>query len=790
MSELPKDILQTADPDTGMSQRTRGILLLGWMAASVLCGFWVATQRVAHALTYHAALPGAWMRGDDFTLYAPWAYWTWSTTLKDEIPHALERGQLGLLVGGLLFVVGVRLLRKKSDAHSIAHGSAKWAGSRELPGMKLLDAQGKERWDGVVLGQTGDGKLLTHDGPEHVLVFAPTRSGKGVGLVVPTLLTWRHSVVVLDIKGENWDLTSGFRSKLTHALRFDPTASDSVRYNPLDEIRLGTKDEIRDIQNLTKIICDPDGTGAATDHWSQSAGTLLMGAILHVLYTEKDKTLSGVLTFLREPTRKSDQTLELMKTTLHLGDRVHPSVAQAAASMLNKADKERAGILSTAEKYLSLYEDPLISRLTSKSDFKIEHLMDGAHPVSLYLVVPPNDMVRLRPLLRLMITQMLGKLTEELTHKNRLLFLLDEFPTLGRMDLLESALAFVAGYGMKCMLIAQTLSQFAKAYGDNNSVMDNCHIKVTFAASDDKTADRVSKMLGVATWKKRQQGESGKKGIFGLDGMSRSEVEFQRALLTPDEIGHLDERRGILMVTGKAPLLFHKVRYYSEQRWTPRLHPAPDENRDLPARCKKCHELLVSKHKAQREAALKTKEAKKQAPEQAANGSAALAAPTKTLPVLSPPVLVEHVADRAPAHDRQGGRGVVGEGRTQDQQVIEANTEEHSEEQAVHHALTLHGEHAVQEGADRSSAEAQGCVLTSHDGEQPTGAHEADEGDATTQAAAAPPATSAPSDLQAAFGAPSWADEDAEDHKEGSPEQEGPEQAAQGPASPYMPALD
>src|SRR5205085_6077520 len=163
-------------------------------------------------------------------------------------------------------------------------------------------------------------RYLRHDGPEHVMAFAPTRSGKGVGLVVPTLLGWTGSAVVHDIKGENWQLTAGWRSRFSHCLLFNPTDARSARYNPLLEVRKGDN-EVRDAQNIADILVDPEGALERRNHWEKTSHSLLVGAILHVLYAEADKTLAGVANFLSDPSRRIETTLNAMLATPHLGER-------------------------------------------------------------------------------------------------------------------------------------------------------------------------------------------------------------------------------------------------------------------------------------------------------------------------------------------------------------------------------------------------------------------------------------------------------------------------------------
>ena len=215
-----------------------------------------------------------------------------------------------------------------------------------------------------------------------------------------------------------------------------------------------------------------------------------------------DKTLAGVANFLSDPTREIEKTLKAMMVTRHLGDCPHPVVASAARELLNKSENERSGVLSTAMSFLGLYRDPVVTTVTSRCDWRISDLAAQDRPTTLYLVIPPSDISRTKPLVRLVLNQIGRRLTEELHTKgrrHRLLLMLDEFPALGRLDFFESALAFMAGYGLKSFLIAQSLNQIEKAYGPNNAILDNCHVRVAFATNDERTARRVSDALGTTT---------------------------------------------------------------------------------------------------------------------------------------------------------------------------------------------------------------------------------------------------------------------------------------------------
>ena len=411
------------------------------------------------------------------------------------------------------------------------------------------------------------------------MAFAPTRSGKGVGLVIPTLLSWTGSVIVHDIKGENWNLTAGWRSKFSRTILFDPTSMETAHYNPLLEVRSGIY-EFRDAQNIADILVDPEGSLGEGNHWKKTSHALLVAAILHVLYVGKDKSLAGIVSLLSNPEQPFDDTLLQMKHTCHLGDRPHPKVAEGVQAVINKTDNERSGVLSTAMTYLSLYSDPIVANATSTSDFRIRDLMFANQPLSLYLVIPPSDLSRTKPLVRLILNQIGRRLTEKLEadkDKHQLLMMLDEFPALGRLDFFETALAFMAGYGIRAFLIAQSLNQISKAYGEYNSILDNCHIRVAFASNDERTAKRISDSLGTATEQRSQKNYAGHRLAPWLSHVMISRQETARPLLTPGEVMQLPAEDELLLVSGLAPIRAQKLKYYEDQNFTDRLSAEPPQ---------------------------------------------------------------------------------------------------------------------------------------------------------------------------------------------------------------------
>jgi type IV secretion system protein VirD4 len=468
--------------------------------AIMIAGVWAATQWLAAMLAYQPELGPPWFHLRALPIYRPWDLFGWWYHFDAYAPRQFDKaGMLAGISGFLGFAAAVfgSLWRARQSKRVTTYGSARWATRREIARAGLHGDKG------IMLGLLED-TYLRHDGPEHVMAFAPTRSGKGVGLVVPTLLSWTGSTVVHDIKGENWELTAGWRARFSHCLLFNPTELASAHYNPLLEVRRGIN-EVRDVQNIADILVDPEGALERRNHWEKTSHSLLVGAILHVLYAEEEKTLARVATFLSDPQRFA-ATLHRMMTTNHLGDdknpMVHPVVASAAREALNKSPNERSGVLSTAMSFLGLYRDPTVAAVTSRCDWRIADLIEGERPLSLYLVIPPSDISRTKPLVRLILNQIGRRLTEELeqsghhTKRHKLLMMLDEFPALGRLDFFETSLAFMAGYGIRAFLIAQSLNQIEKAYGEHNSILDNCHVRVAFASNDERTAKRISDALG------------------------------------------------------------------------------------------------------------------------------------------------------------------------------------------------------------------------------------------------------------------------------------------------------
>jgi type IV secretion system protein VirD4 len=562
----------------------------------------LATQNLAKLVKYSHALGEPMYKH----IYNPYSIILWTIKYNTQLPNALNKALLypSLILTFFSIIIFIRILKK--DNQKDIKGSARWIKPKELEKLGYLVPKHSGN-DGVILGRIktsfGDKTIIDNDNT-HISVIAPTRSGKGVGIIIPTLLNWKHSTLVLDPKGENFALTSGYRQKvLKHKiLKFAPFSDkDGVSYNPLSGVRIQTIYESKDVNVITSILVD-NGKDAELDHWAASAKTLLNGVIFHVLYITEGRSasLGDVVDFLTDPSMLLEDKLRAIiggedqkkpkynhqgnyKNFKEIYDepmmrgvpkKVHPIVARMCAEFLGKDEKERASVVSTAITKISLFKDPIIRKNTTNVDFRIGDLMNHKNPIDLYIVIQPEDIKLLSPFIRLVITQIIGTLCPEMdyeksrtVHTHRMLLLLDEFPAFGKIPILEKALAYIAGYGMKAMLIGQSLSQFKQIYGKGSSVLDNCATSVFYTPSpnDSETPKIISNMLGKKTIK--VQNTTTKEGQ--LFGGSTSSNYQARELLTEEEVRNkLGDQRNIIALAGKYPVMGWKIKFYEEPYFT------------------------------------------------------------------------------------------------------------------------------------------------------------------------------------------------------------------------------
>ncbi|WP_405049038.1 type IV secretory system conjugative DNA transfer family protein [Roseobacter fucihabitans] len=462
------------------------------------------------------------------------------------------------------------------------HGSARFAGKREL--------QALEQATGLLIGRNPKtGRLLSYDGPAHLITLAPTRAGKGVGTVIPNLLAVERSVLVVDPKGENARIAGAARERFGTVHILDPfgvsnTGQPCAAYNPLDRLTPDSLDLGEDAASLADaLVMDPPGQ-VSEAHWNEEAKALLGGLILFCVCHEEPerRSLATIREYLTLPPERLRALLELMQDS----DAAGGLIARAANRFLGKADREAASVLSNAQRHTHFLDSPRIVQAMSRSDF---HFADLRHQItSVFLVLPPNRMDAYSRWLRLLVSQALQDIARDaeaatqapvsspalsgapaapLSATGRMqaptLFLLDEFAALGRLEAVERAMGLMAGYGLQLWPILQDMSQLKDLYGDRaNTFIANAGVQQVFGVNDFETAKWLSQMMGQGTIDYRT--ESRRAGDLPT---SATQITG-RDLLTPDEIMQMPPELQLLRVQGQPAAIAAKLCYYADPEFT------------------------------------------------------------------------------------------------------------------------------------------------------------------------------------------------------------------------------
>jgi len=487
-----------------------------------------------------------------------------------QLPHEFTYKLIGPPAGGfltslvLIFLIRAPLLDFRPFKYKESvHGDAHWATEPEIRKAKLRAKRG------MLLGSTGKGNYLIADDFQHVLLFAPTGSGKGVGFVIPNLLFWDQSVVCHDIKMENHDLCSGYRRKLGQEVYlWNPADPDGIShcYNPLDWISEKPGQMVDDVQKICNLILPEQ------EFWQNEARSLMLGVILYlVAVPEKLNSFGEVVRTMR-----SDDVVYNLAVVLDtIGKRIHPVAYMNIAAFLQKADKERSGVISTLNSGLELWANPLIDATTARSDFDMQQLKKKK--MSVFCGVTPDNLKRLEPLLKVFYQQATDFMTRNMPKKDEpfgVMFMMDEFPSLGEMPQFQVGIAYFRGYRVKLFLIVQDTQQLKGIYEEAgmNSFLSNCYYRITFAANNVETANLISQLIGNKT---AQQASHNKPKFLDLNPGARTinTSEVQRALLLPQEVITLPRDEQIILIESFAPIKTKKIFYFKDKFFTKRLLP-------------------------------------------------------------------------------------------------------------------------------------------------------------------------------------------------------------------------
>lgn len=565
------------------------------------------TQWIAKNFSYHSSLGSMFFDG----YYLPWMWISWTKLYSSAYPSFFQKvfmvGVLGFLGAVFLAMVMMVRARKVTKGNLSLHGTAHFASKDEVESSGL-----QNRDVGVYVGayqenMFGKKIYLRHNGKEHIFCFAPTRSGKGVGLILPTLLSWTESAFILDIKGENFALTAGWRQK--HAnnsiIKFQPNCNDGTGscFNPFEEVRLGTDWEYMDVDNIINIIAAPEDPKTRIDpHFDPLAKSFLVAVALHYMheYAFHGEHLTLPALNMEVSNDMVDEYLAEMVDNAHTDAIVN--VAKAMRERRKNSPKEAGGVISTAQRYLRLYNDPIVAKNMRKSDFKITDLMRADKPVSLYLCIPPNQIGRFAPLTRMIIDTIIQRLASEMefaggeqkiNYKHRLLLMLDEFPAFGYIPTFEAALSFIATYGIKAYIIAQDRIQLKKSYTQDQTITTNCQVHIAYPPNEKDTAKYISEMTGETTIIKKKITTSGKRTSFYTPNMTITNEELKRPLLYPDEVTRMKAptkdindkitKAGEMLIfqTGHAPIRGKQILFWETPEFLARSKVQAPERGDI-----------------------------------------------------------------------------------------------------------------------------------------------------------------------------------------------------------------
>lgn len=497
------------------------------------------------------------------TMYQYWQHY-------GDQQHVMKHMHLAMAIAAAPFGFFAWLIFAKRDNRAL-FGSARFAKPSEIKAAGLLGDHG------MLVGKVGDDYLM-YAGDSHARVAAPTRGGKGVGIVIPNLLSWPDSAVVLDIKQENWDITSGFRASCGQSCYlFNPAARDgrTHRWNPLHYISSEPGARINDLQKIAGMIW-PDPSDGGDPIWTASCRSLFLGVVLYLMETPGSQvTLGSVLRFGMQATAKSLKAK--LQARQESENPLSAECIMALSDYLDTSDNTRTSIRKSFTSRLELWQNPTIDAATAGNDFDLRELRRKR--MTIYIGITPDDLDRLAPIINLLFQQIIDLNTRELPHQDqtlrfKCLLLMDEFMALGRIPILQKGISYIAGYGLRILAIFQSPGQVRDpktGYGTDgaDTIFDNMDVNVVFTPANIRVAEEISKELGTETVKKTSKGKSGV--AFKSKSVSQNEAEHSRALLLPQEVKEIGQWEEILFIRGVKAIRCEKVRYFMDPVMTDRL---------------------------------------------------------------------------------------------------------------------------------------------------------------------------------------------------------------------------
>lgn len=498
-------------------------------------------------------LRNIWKLYKGITLYLPIIVGGVAAYAGTMWPQAGKLTAVVIIMIGMVAIMGISVvIVQRLKPVGMPHGSAAFASWRGLWKRGLLGRKG------LILGKAFWRYLrFDHDG--HLLTFAPTRTGKGVSCVIPNLLDHPGSAVVTDIKGENYAITGQRRQALGPVFPLAPFSRDidTAHFNPLDFIRAGEPEDVDDAALIADLLVANTGDPS---FWDSEAENLISALLLYVAheFPADHRNLHQVWALLMLSKADFDALLEHMKASQH------PAIRKAATGFSQKEDRERSAVISTAQTHMKIWRSPMLAKATAWSDFRLEDLKRQV--MSLYIIIPPELLSVYQPFLRLMVGLSISAMTRvQARPRERVVFFLDEIAALGRMAPVETAIGYLAGYGVSLWLFFQDLDQLQKTYPKWRSMIANCNVRQAFGVADHETARELSAMMGQRTVRVSSKSKSGDWLMPLPEHVSRQSSLTARPLMTPDEIMTMSADREIIFVQACRPILAQKLRYFVER---------------------------------------------------------------------------------------------------------------------------------------------------------------------------------------------------------------------------------
>jgi type IV secretion system protein VirD4 len=538
----------------------------GAIAFVTIIGLAVSAGIAAVAVLWRAHLLNA---------HTPWRKVPGALWALKGYPVVYEPFLVGLAIGlalTILTIISTLFTRQK------LHGEARWARTGEVRKGKMLAPAG------IVLGKFGS-KVMRFGGPEHVMLEAPTRAGKGVGVIIPNLLDWPDSLVVLDIKQENYENTAGYRLKELgqRVVLFNPLdpSGRTARYNPLSYInRRDPVDVINELQKIAAMLYPDPLTGEK--FWAEGARTAFLGITAYIAATVDDgeDALPFTLGEVYRQFAAGDAQKRFPKIIAQrkaAGKPLSEGCVSAILDYTSSSANTFTGLRQSVTAKINGWLNPYVDAATSESDFDLSEFRDKR--TSLYLGVSPDDLDRVAPIYGLLFQQLIDRNVRELPkgdkHQVKVLVALDEFASLGKCSVLANAFSYVAGYGMRLLPAFQSIEQIQGVYGDKVAadIERNCAVRLVLRPAGLSEAKKISDQLGSYTFKARSRSMS----TWGGGGGSTSETEQRRPLMLPQEVELLPENDLIVFRRGMYATYGKKVRFYAEKELAARTRIPPPE---------------------------------------------------------------------------------------------------------------------------------------------------------------------------------------------------------------------